>query len=507
MEQLTQGIDAAEWVLSRLESEESVAYAEVGCVGKESTDGSVTAETVRSATDLSQVGVWWRLFAEGSADYRFATSLETDHLDDLIERSIRSATVLDQQLPASYDRGTVHQAVHPGWAVGGSLSDFDADGKLELVKTALSDAVGGLSLDRAIASYRDNRIHAVVLTTTGTTVRTTLERAFVDVFFDPRDAPKRQRHFGSTAGASFLDSLPGRFDGFATDVREVAEWRARTGADESGADESAVADSFADFGDETEIVLGSRASAELFHHLAHYLEIDCAYFGSSPFSVGDRIGPDALTVEDTVRAGSWAGLAYDVEGRPTTPITLVSDGVVRNRLHDMVSAIEEGATPAGSVVPSIGYERPPRIHSRHLDVAAGDEAGSSLRNGADLFVEAVEPPRIENEATRTKRASSMPPSVLYAKDIADATPREFENEAAEQVLAFPIRIGYTMSGGERKRMITDGTVFVSLADIRSISGIGVERETVTGTCPKHRSMLPYAVTAPAIRFTARVHTD
>ncbi|WP_435152268.1 hypothetical protein [Haladaptatus sp. DFWS20] len=133
MERLAQGIDTAEWVLSQLESEERVAYAEVGCVGRESTDGSVIPTDVRSTIDLSQIGVWWRLCADGSVDYRFSSSLETDHLDDLIERSIRSATVLDQRSPACYDRGTVHRAVHSGWAVGGSLGDFDATEKLERI--------------------------------------------------------------------------------------------------------------------------------------------------------------------------------------------------------------------------------------------------------------------------------------------------------------------------------------------------------------------------------------
>ncbi|WP_266075627.1 metallopeptidase TldD-related protein [Haladaptatus caseinilyticus] len=492
MEGFTQSIDTAEWVLSRLESEESVAYAEVGSIDRESTDGSVIPAEVRSATDLSQAGVWWRLFADGSADYRYATSFETDHLEDLIERSIRSATVLDQRTSARYDRGTVHRAVHSGWTVGGSLGDFDAAEKLERVRSALADTTEGLSLDRANVSYRDDRIESTVLTTTGTTVRTTLERASVDVVFDPFDAPKVQRHFGSTAGSSFLESLPGRFEELATDVRRYVNWP--------------TTDETPDFGETSEVVFGPRASAELFHHLMHYLEIDSVYLGSSPFSVGDRLGPPGLTIEDGVRSGSWASRAFDAEGRPTTPVTLVSDGIVRNHLHDMVSAIEEGTTPAGSVVPSLGHERPPRIHARHLDVAA-DETAPSRSDGADLYVESVEPPRIENEATRTKRESSMPPSVLYAKDIAETTPSEFENEADEQVFVFPIRLGNTIHDGERAGMITEGSVVVSLSDVRSISGVGIERETVTGTCSKHRSMLPYAVTAPAVRLAARVRTE
>ncbi|GKZ15495.1 metallopeptidase TldD-related protein [Haladaptatus sp. T7] len=486
-------LDVAEWILSRFDSDDEVAVAEVGYLDRTQTTGSATPAEVRSADDLSNEGIWWRVFVEGSADYRFTTSFSESHLEDLMERSIRSARVLDQRIPAKYDPGTVHQAVHPGWTVGGSLSDSAATEKLAAVRSAFAESTDGLALDRAAVSYRDERLSSVLLTTTGTTVRTSLERASVETVVAPANAEKVQRHFGTTTGPAFFDALPGHFDELAASVRERKEYPPLDDAETTSIGGDGDAD----------VVFGPRAAAALFHHVAHYLEMDAAYLGSSPFSVGDRFGPPGLDVEDCVHAGSWAALGYDAEGKPTTPVTLVSDGIVRNSLHDTVSAIEEETVPMGSVVPSVGYERPPRIHARHLDVAAGSASRASLLDGADVYVESVETPRIENEATRTKRASSMPPSVLYAKDIAATTPSEFEDEATTQELTFPVRLGYTVDGSERGKRFAGGAVTVPLGALRSITGIGDVRETVTGVCSKHRSMIPYAVTAPSIRFSMR----
>ncbi|MCO8246445.1 metallopeptidase TldD-related protein [Haladaptatus sp. AB643] len=483
------GLDAAEWLLSRFESDDEVAFAEVGCLDRDHTTGSTTPSEVRFADDLSHVGVWWRVFAEGSADYRFTTSFSESHLEDLVERSIRSARVLDQNDPAQYDVGTMHRAIHPGWTTGESLSDRTADEKLATVQSAFAGSLDGLTFDRAVTSYRDERLRTTLLTTTGTTVRTSIERASVEAVITPAGAEPVQRHFGATTGATFLDSLPERFDTIVSTARRRSEWP--------------MLDRDLAIGDRVELVFSPRAAAELFHGFTHYLEADSVYFGSSPYAIGDRFGPSMLDIEDCVHAGSWGALAYDIEGRPAMPVPLVSDGIVRNYLHDTVSALEEGTVPMGSVVPSVGYERPPRIHARHVDVARGNDSDASLLDGADLYIEAVESPRIDNEATRTKRASSMPPSVPYAKDIAATTPSEFADEATSQTLSFPVRFGYTIDDGERTRGITDGLVTVSPSDVRSMSAIGNVRETVTGVCSKHRSMLPYAVTSPAVRVSAR----
>lgn len=485
-------IDASDSVLSRLESNDDVAYAEVGGVTRRTTDAVVTADQVRSATDLTETGVWWRVFADGAADYRFATSLEDDHLKDLIDRSLRSAKMLDQTAPAQYDWGTMHRAAHPGWATDGrSLVDSTAEKKAERVRSVFADALGDLETDRTRSSYRDERVENVVMTTTGTAVNMTLDRASADTVVVPAGGPKLRQHAGATTGGSFLNSLADRFGELTNRAREIAEFD-RTALDASGT---------------TDVVLGPLAAGALVHQLSHYLEIDSVYFGSSPFEVGDRIGADALSVEDTVRPESWGARAYDAEGRPTQSVSLISDGVVSNHLYDVSAAIEEDAYPAGHTIPSLGFEDPPRIHARHLDVSAGDATDDELREGADFYVEQVGEPRIHNEATRTKRASTMPPSVLYAKDIAESTPSEFEREKGAQEIRFPVEEAYTLEGGERTSLVVEGTVAFSLADLQNVTALGTTRRTLTGTCEKHKSTLPFAVTAPAMRLFTDVRAE
>ncbi|MFC6963254.1 hypothetical protein ACFQL7_04580 [Halocatena marina] len=115
-------LNAAEWVTSRLESED-VSHAEVGCVMKESTEGRVTLAELEPGTEHSQNAVWWRVFVEGSADYRFTTSLEESHLADLVGRSIQSARLLDQHTPARYDQERpIKQCIRDGLLVDRSAT-------------------------------------------------------------------------------------------------------------------------------------------------------------------------------------------------------------------------------------------------------------------------------------------------------------------------------------------------------------------------------------------------
>lgn len=481
-------IDATEFLLEELQANDEVAYAEVGGVRRRQTDAVATAETVRSAADVESTGVWFRAFANGSADYRFSSSLDRSHLEDLIERSVRAGRVLKQDLPASYDRGSMHRGIHPGWATdSGALTERDADAKAGVVRDALRDGTDGFAVDRARATYRDEHALSMLSTTTGTTEQQTIDRAWATLVVEPTGAPKVQRHVGETTGAAFLESL-------SEEVRDLTA---------TSRDAAAVPTGAVDPG-EVDVAFSPRAAGELFHRLSHYLEIDVRYFGSSPLTVGDVIAPSLLDIDDVVKPGSWTAFAYDAEGRPATPTTLVSDGVVRNAMYDTVAAIEEEAFPAGNVVPSLGFEEPPRVHARHLDVAPGRASLDELREGADLYVEAVGEPVFANEATRTKRESMMPPVVLYAKDIREDTPSDYADEADQQALHVPVTLGNTTGGDGREGLVTDVLLEVSLPDFQSLSALTSVRETVTGTCLKHHSTLPYAVTAPGARMTCRV---
>ena len=478
-------IEHVEDVLSRLESVSDVAYAEVGGVSRDISEAIVSATTVRSTVDMTTAGVWWRVFVDGAADYRYTSELDDDHIEDLIERSVRSARLLDQSAPARYDRGRVHRATHPGWTSTETPPvDLPADDAARRIREALDGPLDGLDVDRVRASYRGERVDSVVTTTTDSAVDTTLDRSSIETVVALADGAKLRRHDGTTDGC-ILRALPDRLDSLAASARDIAG-RERTTADPAG---------------RRDVVLRPLATGSLIHQLSHYLELDSAYIGSSPVALGDQVAGDPVCIDDTIPAGSWAARAYDAEATPTQSVSLVADGVAVDRLYDRPGAIEEDAFPAGHLIPSLGYDDPPRIHARHLEMDAGDRSVSALRDGADIEVVRFGEPRLENEATRTKRASAMPPSVLYAKDIADSTPSEFDAESTEQAIRFPIREGYTLSDGDRDALIRDGVLSIALSDLLSIDALGTTRRTLTGTCEKHRSRLPFAATAPSARLT------
>lgn len=475
-------VDAAEFVLGELETTADVAYAEVGGVHRDGRDVVVRRPGSNSATSFDTTSVWWRVFVEGSAAYRHTSTLEEAHLEDLVERTVRSGRLLDQSAPARFDRWSVHRATHPGWGRGERLSELEPASVVNRLTQSLVGASGELeaSLSRSRIAYTDEHERAVLLTTTGTAIHITTERARTESVL-VAGQEKVQERAGSTAGRRFLDDIPRRTAAMASRLDRLARAPAGT------FDEARCA-----------VVLSPPAAASLFHQLSHYLEMDAVYLGASPFDVGDRLGPSGLTIEDVVRPECATARAFDAEGRPTQPSTLVDDGTVENRMHDVASAIEEGAHPSGNVIPSLGYDDPPRIHARHLDVAPGTASLDSLRRRADVLVERVGEPEFGNEATRTKRTSTIPPNTLYARDVAETTPAEFEGEADDQWLEFPVRAGYTLDNGNRERRIQDQTLVLRLADVAEIQAMSGTRATVAGTCSKHRSTLPWAATAPAV---------
>jgi TldD protein len=291
------------------------------------------------------------------------------------------------------------------------------------------------------------------------------------------------RHAGSTEGAAFLDEIADTFAAAAEDARSLSD-----------ADPVDVPTG------EATVALSPTAAGQLFHFVSHYLETDARYMGMSPYAVGDRIGPEALDIEDTVHAGSFAARAYDAETKPTTPTRLVSNGRIERLLHNTTTAAEEDTYPAGNSVPSLGFTEPPRIHARHLEVAAGDADAAALREDADVYVERFRQPWFRDEFERVQRSGVFPASTLYAKDIERKVGDRPDCGSAE----FPIAEGYRLDDGERNGRVEEMRVDYTPDALRTVSRIGTARGTVTGVCEKHKSQLPFAVTAPGIRLEAPI---
>jgi len=475
-------IDAKEFLFDYFQSHDDVAYAEIGGVSRQQTHIAVRGTRLSECVENDKTGVWCRVFADGSAGYRFITDFDTDSLQDTAERVVLSGKHLGQNIDSRYDDTTIHQAVHDGWHDGRSISDIDLETKRQEIESSLEESVS--DLDRYRLYYDDEAADVVLSTTTGSTVRTRLDRVSVETI-GVRDGVKIREHHGSTGGTGLLDDITELNREFVSEVEQV-----------SSSPETPPADG------ERTVVLGPQAAGRLFHVLSHYFEMDMVYLGSSPFTAGDRIGPDGLTIEDTVHPGSWGARAYDAEARPTQPLTIVSDGVVRNFLHSTTTAAMSDSFPSGNVIPSLGSERPPRIHARHLDVAPGPDTEAELRDGADLYVERLGPATYQNEATSAKRTSTMPPTAMYAKNIDDQTPDEYSDESSSQRISFPITVGQNIGISESR--VTSGTIEISLSELDQIEAFGNRRESFTDTCTKHRSQFPIEVCSPAIKVRCRV---
>lgn len=480
-----EALDAMDWLLDRFATDDAVAYAEVGALDRTKTDLVITHRGPRDAISFPQTGVFCRVYADGAADYRFTQTLTESALSDIAERAIRSGTHLAQDVPDQFDPHTRHQATHPGWSVE-PLDAISTDRKQEVLQNALT-ATERLSTDREWVNYTDEHVDLAVGTTTGSTVRTTLDRASVECSFTLTAGPTVRRHAGSTRGAPFLDRLPDVIDDAVIAGTELAT--AQPIAPPTGTQQ---------------VVLSPQASGQMLLFLTRYLEADTMAMGLSPYTVGDRIAPALLTMDDTIVPGSWAARGYDAELRSTRPIRLIEDGTIMTALHSTSSAAEADTTPAGTVIPSIGFEQPPRIHARHLDVQAGTTTQEDLVADAALVIERFGDPYPVDELERTHRTSHMPASVMYAENVDRLT----ESRSAVGQAQLPIAEGYRLGeDGTRTGRIDAGLVDFQPEDLQTIDGMGQYRATTTATAEKHKSKLPVAATAPALRFQTTIAAE
>jgi len=470
--------DAVDELVTVLESDDRVSFAEVGGVVRDATDIVVTGSGVRSDSEWRTTGVWCRVFADGSAAYRFTTDLSSESITETADRAAIGGDQLAQSIPGRVDVESSHRGIHGGWA-NESVTERSLAAKRTTVAAALDDVE--TTLDRARVTYADEHLDSSIATTAGSVVRTTTDRASVDATLVPADGPKLNRHHGHTRGAALLDQLPDVFAEIDRDAREIA-----TAADRDPPSGT------------TTVVLSPAATGQLCHEIGSYLAADVAAFGFSPFEPGDRLTDAPLTIDDCVRAGSWAATAYDAEARPTTPVRLVDGGEVESFLHDTMTAAEAERMPAGNSIPAIGFEQSPRIHHRHLDVQAGTRSRSELLSGADVYVRRFGPAFYRDEFERTQRSGAMPPSSLYAHDVAE----RMGDRPDAGTVELPITEGFLVENGEIGAAV-DLTAVWTVNALETIDGIGETRSTTTGVASKHKSQIPYAVTAPAVRLDLR----
>lgn len=276
-------IDAADELLSYLERDSDVVYAETGGVFRRRRTATLDTTRSNTETDAETTGVWCRAFANGSAGYRFTPVLTTESLQDTANRVTRSAKNLAQDTPSSYDYGTMHRASHPGWnSDAKSFEDVDPIERLQEATSPLEST----EYERLRLSYKRDRLDISVLTTTDSAIQTTLDRGQVTASVTPPTGPKLQTHVGTTTGSGVLDRVESEIESLADSIERRATIPV---ADDRPTGEQTV-------------VFSPNAAGQLIHHCSQFFEMDTAYAGAMPFEHGEQIGPPELSIHDTVPA-------------------------------------------------------------------------------------------------------------------------------------------------------------------------------------------------------------
>ena len=467
--------EAVNELVSTFDNDDSVAFAEVGGVHREMSEVVVSESGVRNAVEHVTTGVWCRPFADGAAAYRFTTDLSSEGLEKTASRAVTAAEQLAQSTPAQIDAASTYRGTHDGWA-NESVTQRDIDSKRDAIQSAVSAV--DTTLDRLRLNYSDARAEVSVANTADSVVQTAIDRAEVDVTLVTTDGSKLRRHLGTTRGAALLDRLSDALRSVDRDAQQLTR---------------ATNDTVSD-GDLT-VVLSPEAAGQLFHQLAGYLAADIVASGLSPFEIGDRLTDASLTIDDIIEPGSWGAMAYDAEGRPTTPVRLVDGGRIESYLYDTATAAAADKTPVGTTVPALGFEQAPRIHHRNLRVHPGSDTLDELLANTDIYVRRFHPARYRDEFERTQRNGTMPASTPYAHDVASRVP----DAVTPARINLPVAEGFCVESGELNTSVTPTLSWTPEA-MATIHGIGRTCQQITGVASKHKSRIPYAVTAPAIRL-------
>ena len=483
-------VDAVEVALSRIESDDDVAYAEVGGVDASRIDAVVTERGKRSATVVSTAGVWCRVFADGTAGYHYCDSLAAEDVEDAVERATRGARQRAHERDARYDAHSIHRDDHGGWAAPDDQFDaIEPETAIDRFVDAVEGAIADRQVSRARVRLRVDPVETTVATSTGGAVRTRLDRVGVDATFDGEETGVR-RHAGSTAGAALLAELPERVAAWLTELER------RDGMER--ADDAPT-------GDDVRALLSPAASAQLAIACSRWFTADSRYAGTAPVDVGDRIGPPSLTIHDVVRPGSWAARAYDAQARPTQPVTIVDDGDLATLLHSTATAADRNAQPAGNLVPGLSAENAPRIAPRHLGIEPGDAAPDDLAADAVVRIDRFGEPRPPDPVLDKHRTSWVPPDPIAAEATRDEL-RAHVGADAPGRLDVPVAEGVRLRDGEAAGRLEDVTVAFDLDHLQTVSGIGAVRETITAVDAKHKTRIPVASTAPALSLSTTLRT-
>lgn len=135
------------------------------------------------------------------------------------------------------------------------------------------------------------------------------------------------------------------------------------------------------------LVLDPRASGALtLQTIVNFCRSPARGLERDLYPVGQRIGPECLTVgDDPTAPGLRTSLALDDEGTPASQLTVVQNGVVVSHLHTRETAARAGTAPTGhALAPAL--RSVPAARPTNSFLARGQGALAELLAGVDRGV-------------------------------------------------------------------------------------------------------------------------
>lgn len=225
---------------------------------------------------------------------------------------------------------------------------------------------------------------------------------------------------------------------------------------------------------EMPVVLASSAGGTFIHEaIGHSLEADHVQEGTSPHYAGLRgkqVAAEFVTIiDDPTLPYARGSYAFDDEGVPAAPTTVIENGVLKDYLYDRLTALKDGRRSNGHGRRESFRHRPiPRMSN--LYVAPGkDDPKAILRS-------------IERGLLVTKMGGGQ------------------VNTATGEFL-FGVDEGYLVEGGKIKHLVRDANLLGAGPEVlRSIDMLGWDIGWGIGTCGKEGQGVPVSDGQPTLRI-------
>jgi len=222
------------------------------------------------------------------------------------------------------------------------------------------------------------------------------------------------------------------------------------------------------------VVIDGGFGGVIFHEACgHSLEAAAVAFGNSEFAgkLGQQIASPIVTaVDDGTMPNEWGSSNIDDEGVPTTRLTLIENGVLKNYMIDRLNGRRMNMPSTGSGRRQ-DYTLAPTSRMRNTFIAPGEhDEGEIIASCGDG---------------------------LYAKSMGGGSVNPVTGE-----FNFAVDEGYLIRGGRIDRPVRGATLIGKGAEIlKKIDRVGKNMWMAQGMCGASSGSIPTNVGQPMIRVT------